>query len=90
MKTRNGFVSNSSSSSFIIKKKFVTGEQIEAIKNHIEYANAHNWIENTLDEDGDFEAEGCGYGKPHDADTVNLMMRGTLAKLMIPLKVILT
>ena len=67
MKTRNGFVSNSSSSSFIIKKKFVTGEQIDAIKNHIQYANDNNWIENTVDEDGDFEAEGCGYGKPEDA-----------------------
>jgi len=67
MKTRNGFVSNSSSSSFIIKKKFLTGEQIDAINNHIQYANDNNWIENTVDEDGDFVSEGCGYGKSDDA-----------------------
>jgi type I restriction-modification system DNA methylase subunit len=36
MKTRNGFVSNSSSSSFIIKKNDLTYEQIESIKNHSE------------------------------------------------------
>jgi hypothetical protein len=38
MKTRQGFVSNSSSSSFIIKKKDLTVEQYIAIKNHIEVA----------------------------------------------------
>lgn len=35
MKIRKGFVSNSSSSSFIIKKEKLTEEQIEKIKNHI-------------------------------------------------------
>jgi hypothetical protein len=34
MKTRTGFVSNSSSSSFIIDKKHLTTQQIELIKNH--------------------------------------------------------
>ncbi len=34
MKTRQGFVSNSSSSSFIIQKKDLTVEQYAAIKNH--------------------------------------------------------
>jgi len=36
MKVRNGFVSNSSSSSFIIALTAVTATQVEQIKNHIE------------------------------------------------------
>lgn len=36
MKIRTGFVSNSSSSSFVISKKDVTGRQIDLIKNHFE------------------------------------------------------
>lgn len=36
MKFRRGFVSNSSSASFILIKKFLTNEQIEKINNHIE------------------------------------------------------
>jgi len=37
MKVRNGFVSNSSSSSFILKKKDLTKFQICAIKYHLEF-----------------------------------------------------
>lgn len=36
MKIRNGFVSNSSSSSFIIDKKHLTEEQIDLIVNHFD------------------------------------------------------
>jgi hypothetical protein len=34
MKTRQGFVSNSSSASFILKKSMVTVEQLEKVCNH--------------------------------------------------------
>jgi hypothetical protein len=36
MKVRTGFVSNSSSSSFMIDKYYLSQEQIDKIKNHIE------------------------------------------------------
>ena len=38
MKFRTGFISNSSSSSFVVSKKVLTEEQLDAIKNHIEYS----------------------------------------------------
>ena len=50
MKIRNGFVSNSSSSSFIIRKSNLTERQIEQIYDHIDSAielaaNDHNYKE---------------------------------------------
>jgi hypothetical protein len=42
MKIRNGFVSNSSSSSFVINKAQLTPEQIEKILN---YKNEHYYIQ---------------------------------------------
>jgi hypothetical protein len=41
MKIRNGFVSNSSSSSFVINTKNLSAQQIEAIRNHIEVAEIY-------------------------------------------------
>jgi hypothetical protein len=41
MKVRKGFVSNSSSSSFIIDKKHLTNAEIKIIKNHITEAQKY-------------------------------------------------
>lgn len=43
MKIRAGFVSNSSSSSFAIPRKFLSIEQYDVLKNHIEAARSINW-----------------------------------------------
>jgi len=37
MKVRNGFISNSSSSSFIVERKYVSKKQLYKIKNHLEF-----------------------------------------------------
>jgi hypothetical protein len=45
MKTRHGFVSNSSSSSFCIKKGLLTPLQIAVIENHIKVAQFFNSLD---------------------------------------------
>lgn len=42
MKIRNGFVSNSSSSSFIVSKRFITEEQMDNIRN-LKYTELCFW-----------------------------------------------
>jgi len=54
MKIRNGFISNSSSSSFVIFNKHVlTLDQRNAIFDHINYANEHDIEELKYSEDYD-------------------------------------
>ena len=52
MKTRNGFVSNSSSSSFTIRLEDITAKQLVEIQNHGKLANVeerNQWYINTTD-----------------------------------------
>jgi hypothetical protein len=42
MKIRKGFVSNSSSSSFMIEKDHLTSEQIDKIKRHSEFGEEYD------------------------------------------------
>lgn len=54
MKIRQGFVSNSSSSSFVIKTKHLTQEQIDTILNayYDEWGNPTEWVVNHNESDG--------------------------------------
>jgi len=56
MKFRSGFVSNSSSSSFVVQKKYLTPFQIECIKNHGELAKMfEDSMNKTVEDVYDFE-----------------------------------
>lgn len=61
MKIRNGFVSNSSSSSFIVSKDKLTDQQLYSIRNFNAVAQTNNWVCDGVElEDGTWK-EGVGY-----------------------------
>lgn len=66
MKIRQGFVSNSSSSSFMLSKSGLSKHQIDSMRDHInsfkKYAKDHNIEKDEYDMYGDF---GCV--EPHDS-----------------------
>lgn len=55
MKIRDGFVSNSSSSSFAILRSHMSIKQYNYLRNHIHYANLKQWDDygNTQHSEGD-------------------------------------
>ena len=54
MKIRNGFVSNSSSSSFCLGKYFLTDEQIKEFSYQLDDLNEGNYGEGYIDEDKNY------------------------------------
>ena len=83
MKTRNGFVSNSSSSSFILSRQFVTDEQLELLKNHSEVATKNGWVKpehkswEEWEDERDAEAIACGYADPWEITITSIEVEGS-------------
>lgn len=50
MKIRNGFVSNSSSSSFVVKKSYLSEYEINLIRNHEDVAGCEAWTISETDD----------------------------------------
>lgn len=84
MKIRSGFVSNSSSSSFILKKKDLTKWQICAIKYHLEFGKLLG-VEYSNDECDRWETFGI---KNKDCKTIRLSTSMTNFNMRYFLKII--
>lgn len=84
MKTRHGFVSNSSSSSFLISLDVLNPTQIDMIKNHMEYARKMNFIDdhNKLGEDNKWKISCNDYKIEMYTDMDNFDMHRFLTDLV--------
>jgi hypothetical protein len=65
MKIRNGFVSNSSSSSFVLLLKDITPSQLDMLQRHTQIAQAAGWAFGEYP--GDNEVCCCGWAGTKDA-----------------------
>jgi len=63
MKIREGFVSNSSSSSFVLSLKDITSNQLEMLQRHTQVAQAAGWA---VGEDQDDSGVCCGWASAED------------------------
>ena len=66
MKVRNGFVSNSSSSSFVLAKAFIQNEKLYVFR---EWFNSQDFFEAYFDEDENYVV--CEYDHRHNEDVRN-------------------
>lgn len=85
MKTRNGFISNSSSSSFIISKNCLSELQINAIKNHATTSYFKRNACNEYDAWNIDEDEFCIYGR---TDMDNFSMDDFLRVLGVNMSIV--
>lgn len=71
MKVREGFVSNSSSSSFCIKRSELTDEQLEMILNHVKVAIERGWTFTDMNDHLDSPDIPCGWPQEWDVHVVD-------------------